>query len=402
MRIALVLGSGSAKGYAHIGVIQELKARGHEIVAISGTSMGAVIGGLEAAGGLEDFAEWACSLSQFDVIRNLDFTFGRGGVVKANRIIDRIDALCGSARIEDLPIPFTAVATDITARREVWFQRGPLSAAMRASMSMPGFITPVMLGDHVLVDGAVLNPVPVEPTLAVPADMTIAVSLHGRSDMLGVQILADADDLESAPEDSPGEDGASEAWRTRVVARFASLFSRFGDDEEDDEGREAGSGESGEAKGSGKGSGFDPEHQSLLARLERLEAALALGGDVQGTAGAARADSGPARSGSEQDDAGSGDGEAGGPGISSAGVRRPSPGERLISAAHSVSMYDVMDLSLTTMEDTLERVRAAVAPAHLRVEIPEDACSSLDFHRASEVVEIGRAIAIETFDRAGI
>ena len=384
MKVALVLGSGSAKGYAHIGVIEELKARGHEIVAISGTSMGAVIGGLEAAGGLEEFTEWARSLRQFDVLRNLDFALGRGGVVKANRIIERIDALCGSVRIEDLPIPFTAVATDITARREVWFQRGPLAAAMRASMSMPGFITPVMLGDHVLVDGAVLNPVPVEPTLSVPADITIAVSLHGRSDLLGVQILADAGELASAPEEREDMESDGDALRARIAARVAALFSRS-----DSSGSsEAQENEAGEAAASADAVGAEA---SLLERLERLEAALAAA-DGSLTV--------PAKEPGTTEPASGAEGGHASPGMRGADDAA-APGDLLVSA-RSVSMYDVMELSLSTMEDALERVRAAVAPAHVRIEIPEDVCSALDFHRAAEVIEVGRALAIEAFDRAGL
>ena len=150
MRIALVLGSGGAKGYAHSGVIDELKARGHEIAVVSGSSMGAVVGGLEAAGALDDFRDWACSLSYLDVLRYMDIALGRGGVLKAERIVSRIAELCDNANIEDFPFPSTAVATDITARREVWFQRGPFASAIRASIAVPGVIAPVLLGDHLL------------------------------------------------------------------------------------------------------------------------------------------------------------------------------------------------------------------------------------------------------------
>ncbi len=376
MKVALVLGSGSAKGYAHIGVIEELKARGHEIAAISGTSMGAVIGGLEAAGGLEDFARWARSLRQFDVLRNLDFALGRGGVVKAKRIVERLDEFCGGARIEDLPIPYTAVATDITSRREIWFQHGPLVQAMRASMSMPGFITPVMLGDRMLVDGAVLNPVPVEPTFSVPADVTIAVSLHGRSDLLGVQMLADAGDVEPARVEADGGEEESEALGRRLAARVAGLFGRSGD-AEGDEAREP------------------EEERDLRARLSRLETLLdADGGDDERENGGGV---GAARSVPPAQPAGDGAGEAERP----AG-ERGSAADLLVHAARSISMSEVMEMTLATMEDTLERVRDAVSPAHLRIEVPGNVCGALEFHRAAEVIEVGRAIAVEAFDRAGL
>lgn len=363
MKIALVLGSGSAKGYAHIGVIEELKRRGHSIVAVSGTSMGAIIGGLEAAGGLEAFTEWARSLSQFDVLRTLDFALGRGGVVKADRIIDRLDEFCGGVRIEDLPIPYTAVATDLTARREVWFQRGPLVQAMRASMSMPGFITPVMLGSHILVDGAVLNPVPVEPTLSVPADMTIAVALHGYSDTFGAQILADAADVESAADTEP-EQGESEAFGRRLAARVAAIFTRDDEDEED------------------AADGTLESENELQGHLDRLEATLA-SYDEQSADEQGEADTAPSES-------------------AEAGTVVDSAADLLVHAEGSISMSSIMEQALATMEDRLERLRGAMSPVHLRIEVPEDVCRSLDFHRAGEVIEAGRELAIEAFDKAGL
>ncbi|HHU38808.1 MAG TPA: esterase [Propionibacterium sp.] len=180
MRIALALGSGGARGYTHIGVIDEIHERGHEIVAISGTSMGSVIGGLEAAGRLDVFTDWVTTLRQTDVWRLLDPAFTGPGVFWGQRVMERVADILEGARIEDLPIPYTAVATDLTNSREVWFQRGSVATAMRASIGIPSVFTPVVVGGRLLADGGILNPVPVDTLLGIDADRTIAVSLSGR------------------------------------------------------------------------------------------------------------------------------------------------------------------------------------------------------------------------------
>lgn len=180
MRIALALGSGGARGYAHIGVLDELHARNHEVVAIAGTSMGAVVGGLAAAGRLESFTEWVSALSQRDVWRLLDPAFTGPGVFWGQRVMERVADILDGARIEELPIGFTAVATDITNGREVWFQRGSVATAMRASIGIPSVFTPVVVAGRVLADGSLLNPVPVDALLGTSADATVAVSLSGR------------------------------------------------------------------------------------------------------------------------------------------------------------------------------------------------------------------------------
>src|SRR5690625_1001635 len=141
-RVSVVLGSGSARGYAHIGVITELRARGYDIVGISGSSMGALVGGLQAAGHLDDFAEWAKSLTQGAVLRLLDPSFTAAGVLRAGKILDVVRDILGDIDIEQLPIPYTAVATDLIAGRSVWLQRGPVDTAIRASIAIPGVIAP--------------------------------------------------------------------------------------------------------------------------------------------------------------------------------------------------------------------------------------------------------------------
>lgn len=177
--VALVLGSGGARGYAHIGVIQVLLERGHDIVAVSGASMGALVGGIYSAGKLDEFTVWANGLSRTTVLRLMEPKFGTGGAVTAGGLMREVRGLVGDVLIEDLPIPYTAVATDLLARREVWFQRGSLASAVRASIAIPGVITPVVQDDRIFADGGLMNPVPIDPTAAAGADLTIAVSLQG-------------------------------------------------------------------------------------------------------------------------------------------------------------------------------------------------------------------------------
>jgi NTE family protein len=191
-RVALALGAGGARGYAHIGVLDELASRGYDVVAVAGTSMGALVGGVTAVGRLDDFSTWARSLTQRDVVRLIDPTWASAGVMSANRLLAEVDRLVEGALIEDLPIPFTAVATDLHAQREVWFQRGSLASAIRASIAIPGFITPVRMNGRVLADGGLVNPVPIEPTAAADADLTLAVSLHGSRRRRSAAALRDA------------------------------------------------------------------------------------------------------------------------------------------------------------------------------------------------------------------
>src|SRR5690606_4272853 len=135
-RVALVLGSGGARGYAHIGVIDELEARGYEIACIAGCSMGAVVGGIYAAGKLPEYRAWIESLAYLDVLRLVDVSFSLG-MMRGEKVFGRIREMLGEVNIEDLPIPFTAVATDLTNQQEIWFQEGDLHQAMRASAAIP-------------------------------------------------------------------------------------------------------------------------------------------------------------------------------------------------------------------------------------------------------------------------
>ena len=177
--VALVLGSGGARGYAHIGVIEVLREQGYNIIAISGASMGALIGGMYGAGKLTDYKDWVTGLDQFQLLRLLDFSLASPGAIRGEKVFGVVHEMLGDIRIEDLSIDFTAVATDLLAHKEVWFQEGPLYQAVRASAAIPSVLTPVMMNGRVLVDGGLLNPVPIIPTVAAHADMIVGVNLSG-------------------------------------------------------------------------------------------------------------------------------------------------------------------------------------------------------------------------------
>jgi NTE family protein len=183
-RISLVLGSGGARGLTHIGAIRCLEDHGFEISYIAGCSIGALIGGIYAAGKLDTYSDWVCALQKRDVVRLLDWSFNHGAIFKGERIIKVLREMIGERLIEELPIGFTAVATEINDKREVWLNEGPLFDAIRASMAMPLIFSPVERGSLVLVDGGLTNPVPIAPTLNDNTAWTIAVDLNGHAEIL--------------------------------------------------------------------------------------------------------------------------------------------------------------------------------------------------------------------------
>lgn len=318
-RVALALGSGGARGYAHIGVIEVLEARGCEIVSIAGTSMGALIGGLHAAGGLGSYSEWVRGLGQRDVLRLLDLSTRAPGAIRAERILVKVNEILAGALIEELPIPFTAVATDLGARREVWFQEGPLDAAIRASIALPGFITPVMMHGRLLADGGLLNPLPIAATAAARADVTVAVSLSGQQAPPAVGV--------SVRRQTAAEEG-SQGWRrtsTQVLDRQVI--------------------------------------RALATRLGRL----------RGTA--------PVTSDELTDEA----------------------VEELFEALPAgLRMFDVIEMSLEALQTVVMRYTLAGHPPDLLITVPKASCRSLDFHRAEEMINLGRRLATEALDgRAG-
>ena len=193
----MVLGSGGARGLAHIGVIRALEAAGAKIETVSGSSMGALVGGIYAAGKLQAYEEWVCSLEKSDVLSFIDWSFAGGGLMKGRKIIDKLEELVGHTEIEDLDIDFTAVAVDIDNGREMWLSKGSLFDAIRASIAIPGIFTPHRYRGRTLVDGGILNPVPVAPTLRSITDLTIVVDVNGPPTTKSL--------LEDKPEEENGE-----------------------------------------------------------------------------------------------------------------------------------------------------------------------------------------------------
>ena len=219
--ISLVLGSGGARGHAHIGVIRAIEERGVEIRNIAGTSMGAVIGGIYAADKLDTYVDWANRLGKNDVVRLLDFSFTWTSIFKGERIIEVLRELIGDCQIEDLDRGFTAVATSLDDQREVWLTSGALFRAIRASTAVPGVFAPVELNGMVLVDGGLVNPIPIAPTLTDSTDLTIAVNLSGMTEQYRPPI-AKKEKAESA---------SDRGYREKISAFISSMM----DDEESDE-----------------------------------------------------------------------------------------------------------------------------------------------------------------------
>lgn len=176
--VSLVLGSGGARGYAHIGVIKELEAQGYEIKSIAGSSMGALVGGLYCAGKLEEYEQWVQNFNIIDILKLVDFTFSKDGMINGEKVFSKIEEMIEDINIEDLEIPFTATATDILNRKEVWLQKGSLKDALRASIAIPTLFTPKELDGRILFDGGILNPVPIVPTISEFTDLVIAVNLN--------------------------------------------------------------------------------------------------------------------------------------------------------------------------------------------------------------------------------
>ncbi|MCK5847335.1 MAG: patatin-like phospholipase family protein [Bacteroidales bacterium] len=198
--VSLVLGSGGARGLAHIGVIKWLEDNDFEIKSISGCSIGALIGGVYAAGKLDQLEAWLVSLTKTDIASLLDFSWGNGGIFKGDKIINTLVRFLEDIKIENLSIPFTAVATDINTEKEVWINTGSLFDAIRASVSLPLFFTPVKNGESVLIDGGVLNPVPIAPTFNDDTDLTIAVNLGGAIVNIDTDLKNDLDDYKDITE----------------------------------------------------------------------------------------------------------------------------------------------------------------------------------------------------------
>jgi NTE family protein len=179
IKIGVALGSGVARGWAHIGVLKTLADAGVRPEIIAGTSIGAVAGACFAANKMELLEEFARSMTPRQVFRYLDVNFAGSGILHGNRLGKKLEETLGLYRIEDLPTTFAAVATELGSGREIWLTRGPLVQALRASYALPGVFKPVCISGRWLIDGALVNPIPVSVCRAMGAELVIAINLHG-------------------------------------------------------------------------------------------------------------------------------------------------------------------------------------------------------------------------------
>lgn len=186
-KVSLVLSGGGARGIAHIGVIEELEKQGYEICSIAGTSMGSLVGGMYALEKLEDFKNWMLSLDKLKVFQLVDFTFSSQGLVKGDKVLGKMKQFILDENIEDLRIPYAAVAVDILNKKEVVFTKGSVYDAIRASISIPSVFTPVKKDNTLLVDGGVLNNIPVNHVKRTPNDLLIAVDVNANVPVLKLQ-----------------------------------------------------------------------------------------------------------------------------------------------------------------------------------------------------------------------
>jgi len=280
--VSLVLGSGGARGLAHIGVIRTLEQHGYTIASIAGCSMGALVGGIYAAGKLDEFEQWVLSIDKLDIVNLLDIAWGSDGLVKGDKIIAALTELVGDVPIESLPIKYTAVAADISQEKEVWMNSGSLFDAIRASISLPMFFTPVKYKNSFLVDGGVLNPVPIAPTFNDQTDMTFAVNLGGAFETVAPQVV------------EPKKEDAETSFHTQIVGFINRL--------------------AGTRLSTSEGSGQKKE---------------------------------------------------------------------------KLAFYDVANQAFDSMQSTIARQKLAAYPPDYVIEVPRNACGTLEFHRASEMISLG-------------
>ena len=176
--VALALASGGPRGFAYIGAIEELQARGYKITSVAGASAGSLVGGIFAAGGLEPFKEWLFSLDPVKVMALMDVSVSKNYLVKGERVIKEIKSFVPEVNIEDLPIPFTAIATDLYTGEEVIFREGPLFNAIRASISIPSMFKPVKWKGRTLVDGGMVNTFPLNRVQRSPGDILVGFNVN--------------------------------------------------------------------------------------------------------------------------------------------------------------------------------------------------------------------------------
>ncbi len=222
MRIGLALGGGAARGWSHIGVLRVLQAAGVQVDVIAGCSIGAVVGGCYAAGKLDELERFALGLSKRAVMGLLDFHLGASGLIAGERLRRLLERDLAEAKVEDLGMRFACVATELGTGHEIWLTRGPLVEAMRASYALPGILDPVRVRGRLLMDGALVNPVPVTTARALGADIVLCVNLNGDLKLRGTVIQAhggEEDEVVEAVVEEPRRWGFLPSWGAATPSR---------------------------------------------------------------------------------------------------------------------------------------------------------------------------------------
>ncbi|GLH45254.1 hypothetical protein RS3R6_39230 [Pseudomonas atacamensis] len=336
-RVALVLGSGGARGYAHIGVIEEIEKRGYDIACIAGCSMGAVVGGIYAAGKLDEYRGWIESLDYLDVLRLVDVSF-RLGAIRGEKVFGQIRKIVGEINIEDLRIPYTAVAADLTNQQEIWFQEGCLHQAMRASAAIPSLFTPVMQGNRMLVDGGILNPLPIVPVVSSHCDLIIAVNLNATN---------------------------QRQYKLPVIERPAAFRSRFDS----------------LIKSMGSKLPFRRKQAEQLLKLEQ-EALRAEAAEINPWLEGVEPESQQPAAAPERE-----------------GAPKSATGSFIIDNVGPASLLDLINQSFEVMQTSLAQYKIAGYPPDILINVPKRVCRFFEFYKAPELIALGREIASDTLDR---
>lgn len=334
-RVALVLGSGGARGYAHIGVIEEIERRGYDIACIAGCSMGAVVGGIYAAGKLNEYRNWIESLDYLDVLRLVDVSF-RLGAIRGEKVFGQIRKIVGEINIEELRIPYTAVATDLTNQQEIWFQEGCLHQAMRASAAIPSLFTPVMQGNRMLVDGGLLNPLPIVPVVSSHCDLIIAVNLNATN---------------------------QKHYQLPVIQRPAAFKSRF-----DNLITSVGS--------------HLPFRRKQAEQLLVLEALHSEAAEINPWIESAEPQAQQPAAAPENE-----------------GAPKSATGSFIIDNVGPASLLDLINQSFEVMQTSLAQYKIAGYPPDILINVPKRVCRFFEFYKAPELIALGREIASDTLDR---
>ncbi|UQB80400.1 patatin-like phospholipase family protein [Pseudomonas shirazica] len=328
---------GWSPGYAHIGVIEEIERRGYDIACIAGCSMGAVIGGIYAAGKLEDYRNWIESLDYLDVLRLVDVSF-RLGAIRGDKVFGQIRKIVGEINIEELRIPYTAVAADLTNQQEIWFQEGCLHQAMRASAAIPSLFTPVMQGNRMLVDGGILNPLPIVPVVSSHCDLIIAVNLNATNQkQYQLPVI-----------ERPA------AFKMRFDALLSSLGSRLP---------------------------FRRKPAEELIRIEQEIVAEGLAPPNPWLADAANPEGQQPAAAPERE-----------------GAPKSATGSFIIDNVGPASLLDLINQSFEVMQTSLAQYKIAGYPPDVLINVPKRVCRFFEFYKAPELIALGREIARDTLD----